>query len=72
MLESDPDDRASRLALAEDNRRLGRLSEAESALARLPSNDPDARAARVRLALDGGRMDVAADLLAKGPADHPR
>jgi tetratricopeptide (TPR) repeat protein len=71
MLRNDPDDRSSRLSLAEYLRRLGRLAEAETALAPLPDSDPEARAAHVRLALDRGAVDVAARLLAEGPADHP-
>jgi tetratricopeptide (TPR) repeat protein len=71
MLQNDPDDRSIRLALAENRRRLGRLAEAETALASLGAADPEARAARARLALDGGAVESAANLLAEGPADHP-
>jgi tetratricopeptide (TPR) repeat protein len=71
MLHNDPDDRFARLALAEDLRRLGRLAEAESALAPLSDADPDARAARGRLALDRGEAERAELLLAEGPPDHP-
>ena len=41
-LKSDPEDRWSRLALAENLRKLGRLSEAESVLRVLPSTDLEA------------------------------
>ncbi len=46
MLANDPDDRTSRLALAEDLRRLGRLGAADAALGALPVGDAGARAAR--------------------------
>ncbi len=71
MLRTDPDDRSIRLALAENLRRLGRLDEAENAVAPLPSDDPEVRAAHARLALDRGAVDAARDLLDEGPPDHP-
>ena len=71
MVQNDPDDRSARLALAENLRRLGRLAEAETALAPMSADDPEARAARARLALDRGTADLAALLLAEGPPDHP-
>jgi tetratricopeptide (TPR) repeat protein len=71
MLANDPDDRPSRLALAENLRRLGRLGEAEHVLSPLADADAEARATRVRLALDRGQLDIAAALLADGPSDHP-
>ncbi len=70
MLRNDPDDRPTRLALAENLRRLGRLDESEEMLAPMPATDPDARAERARVVLDRGDADVAAHLLAEGPADH--
>ncbi len=68
---ADPDDRWSRLSLAEAMRRLDRLGEARRILAPLPDSDPDARAARVLLAMDQGALDAAGKLLDEGPADHP-
>jgi tetratricopeptide (TPR) repeat protein len=71
MLVNDPDDRSTRLALAENLRRLGRVDAAEAVLGPLPAADAEARAARVRLALDRGMVDAATALLADGPSDHP-
>jgi tetratricopeptide (TPR) repeat protein len=59
----DPGDRASRLALAEYLRRLGRLDEADSALNVLDQTDPETRAARARVALDRGDVRGAEALL---------
>jgi predicted Zn-dependent protease len=68
---ADPDDRPSRLALAEALMRVGRLDEAEFTLAHLPAADPDARVLRFRLA-EARNDPMAADaLLDGGPADHP-
>ncbi len=64
-------ERMIRLSLAENERRLGRLAEAESVLAPLSALDPDARAVRARLAIDRGAVDVAERLLSDGPAGHP-
>ncbi len=44
-IQEDPGDRASRLALAEYFRRLGRPDEADSTLEPLPPTDPEVRAA---------------------------
>lgn len=63
FVEADPDDRWSRLALAEGLRRLARREEAEDVLKYLPDSDPDARAIRAMLALDRGDIE-AADVLA--------
>lgn len=67
---ADPEDRRSRLALAEGLRSQSRLDEAEAALAPLPDSDPDARAARALLRMDRGDPDGANALLAAG-GDHP-
>ena len=69
-LGNDPDDRWSRLALAESERRVGHFDEAQKLLAAMPDDDPDARAARAGLALERGRVDEAASLLAEGPEGH--
>jgi tetratricopeptide (TPR) repeat protein len=71
FVQADGGDRWSRLALAESLRQLGRASEANEVLARLPADDPDARAARARVALDQGDLAAVESLLAGGPADHP-
>lgn len=70
-LEADPDDRYSRLALAEDYRRLARYDDAEMILRPLPDDDADARSLRAQLALERGNQDATAALLAGGPPDHP-
>lgn len=69
-IEADPEDRVSRLALAEGLRRLGKGVEAEPLLARLPDADADARAVRAALALDRSDLDEAAGLIADGPENH--
>jgi tetratricopeptide (TPR) repeat protein len=63
-VENDPGDRASRLALAESLRRLGRLDEADHALDALAEGDPAARAERARVALDRGESSRAEALIA--------
>jgi thioredoxin-like negative regulator of GroEL len=70
-LAADPDDRYSRLALAEAQRQPGQTTAALETLAPLPDSDPDARAARTALALATGDRPAAAALLAGGPADGP-
>jgi tetratricopeptide (TPR) repeat protein len=71
-VQADPDDRASRLALADCLRRLGRLDQAKSHLDRLPATDPEARAVRVLVALDRGDSLRAQALLgADSPGDDP-
>jgi tetratricopeptide (TPR) repeat protein len=71
MLGNDSENRAIRLALAANYRRLGRLAEAEAALGPLPATDSEALAERARLAIDRGAVDEAEKLLACGPSDHP-
>jgi tetratricopeptide (TPR) repeat protein len=68
---ADPSDRASRVALAETLRQLGRREEATKVLSVLPESDPDARAVRARIALDRGEESSAEAILAGGPDDHP-
>jgi predicted Zn-dependent protease len=68
---ADPGDRWSRLALAENNRRMGLLDEAESALTGLGADDREALAARARIAFDRQEDERAERLLAAGPADDP-
>ncbi len=68
---ADPGDRWSRLALAENDRRLGLLDEAEAVLAGLAESDSEGLAARARIALDRQDVDRAKRLLADGPTDDP-
>lgn len=67
---NDADDRASRLALADGLRQLGRLDETDLVLAPLPDSDTEARVRRAQLALDRGQEERADRLLANGPEDH--
>jgi tetratricopeptide (TPR) repeat protein len=69
-VEADPDDRASRLALAEGLRRTARADRAREVLSPLGDSDPDALALRAQIALDLGERDEAARLLAGSPAAH--
>jgi tetratricopeptide (TPR) repeat protein len=68
---ADPFDRWSRLALAENYRRMGRLDDAESAIGTLASDDSDAISLRGRMALDRQDHEEAGRLLALGPRDQP-
>jgi tetratricopeptide (TPR) repeat protein len=72
FVESDPDDRMSRLGLARVLRQLGQFDRAKDCLAHLPDSDPDARACRAEIEFDRGDMEAAARLLADGPQDHPK
>jgi tetratricopeptide (TPR) repeat protein len=67
----DPGDRWSRLALSENDRRMGLLDEAESALAGLAADDSEATAARARIAFDRNDEARAEYLLTSGPAGDP-
>jgi tetratricopeptide (TPR) repeat protein len=72
FLAADPDDRASRLALAEilvDQ--PGTEAKVQGVLRDLPRSDPDATALRVRLALNRGRLDEAEAMLSGAPEGHP-
>jgi tetratricopeptide (TPR) repeat protein len=69
-VEADPDDRASRLALAEGMRRTARVERAREILAPLGDSDPDATALRARIALDRGEQEEAARLLAGPSTPH--
>ena len=62
-VQADPGDRASRLALADCLRRIGRLDQADSTLDALPPTDAAARAAKVQVALDRGDGNRAETLL---------
>ncbi|WP_165245402.1 tetratricopeptide repeat protein [Paludisphaera soli] len=70
-VEADPDDRASRLVLAEGLRRMNQVQEAKTVLASLPDSDSEALALRVMLALEGEDDDEAERLLRSAPPDEP-
>ncbi|MGZ3356656.1 MAG: tetratricopeptide repeat protein, partial [Isosphaeraceae bacterium] len=72
FVETDPEDRWSRLAIADNYRRMGLIDDAETAIAPLPDADLDALAIRVMLAVDRHQDDKAEQLLASGPAGDPR
>jgi predicted Zn-dependent protease len=67
---ADPDDRWSRLALAENLRRMGQPDRAGAVLAPLPAADPEALALRAQLALDRHDEAGASELLQAGPEGH--
>lgn len=72
FVQVDPEDRWSRLAIANDYRRMGLIDDAETAIAPLPDSDLDALAIRVMLAIDRHQDDKAEPLLASAPSDDPR
>jgi tetratricopeptide (TPR) repeat protein len=72
FLIEDPDDRASRLALATSWQLTNQLAEAEAELGPLPETDPDARALRAQFAIERGEPERAEALVREGPADHAR
>ena len=71
FVQADPDDRASRLALAEAYGSLGQYENVEAVLKHLPATDPGARAILARIAYDRGDPAAVEALLATGPDDHP-
>ncbi len=71
FVHADPEDRWSRLALAETLRQLGLHDEVASVLGRLPLSDPEARAIRVRIAADQGDVDDVERLTGDDADDHP-
>jgi tetratricopeptide (TPR) repeat protein len=70
FVQADPEDRWSRLAMAENHRRMGLLDEAAAIIAPLPEEDPEAIQLRAMLAIDRHREDEAERLLGLGPRDH--
>jgi tetratricopeptide (TPR) repeat protein len=72
FVQADPEDRWSRLDIADNYRRMGLIDDAETAIAPLPDSDLDALAIRVMLAIDRHQDDKAEQLLASGPAGDPR
>ncbi|WP_422927083.1 tetratricopeptide repeat protein [Singulisphaera sp. PoT] len=71
FIANDPDDRDSRLALADGLRQLGRMSEAAKAIAPLPDTDVQAKIRRILWAFDDGDHARAEALLADGVGDEP-
>jgi hypothetical protein len=69
--EADPEDRWSRLALAENYRLMGLTDDAEKAISTLPEIDAQARAIRVMLALDRHQDEQAQAMLAAGDELDP-
>jgi tetratricopeptide (TPR) repeat protein len=69
FIEADPEDRWSRLALAENYRRSGLYQEASDLLEPLPATDPEALANRVMVLLDRHQEQEAERLLAQAPDD---
>jgi tetratricopeptide (TPR) repeat protein len=70
-VDADPDDRWSRLALAENYRRMGRSEDALGALSDLPRSQPEVIELLARIELDRQDVDKAARLVATGPVDDP-
>jgi hypothetical protein len=68
---ADPLDRWSRLALAENYRRMGLDGEAESVLSSLSPDDNEANTLRIQIALDRHDNERADELLALAPPDDP-
>ncbi len=71
FVDADPEDRWSRLALAETLRQLGQLDEVAKVLDRLPLSDPEARAIRVRTAAERGADSEVERLTGDDADDHP-
>jgi tetratricopeptide (TPR) repeat protein len=71
LLEADPDDLWTRLALAENYRRMGRSDDAESTLAGVPPDQPEVIDLLARIALDRPDLEKAERLLAGGRSDDP-
>jgi tetratricopeptide (TPR) repeat protein len=69
-LAADPEDRRSRLALAEVLLRSNQCEESEALLRPFPDSDPDARVLRARLALDRLRLEEVHSLLDQGAVEH--
>ena len=72
FIKADPDDRFSRVALAEvlaDE--VDSEADLDDALSGLPSSDPDATAARARFAIAKGRLEDAETLLQNSPSHTP-
>ncbi|GAC1473712.1 MAG: hypothetical protein NVSMB9_22820 [Isosphaeraceae bacterium] len=70
LVEGDPNDRWSRMALATSYRLTNQFDAAEKMLLPLPDSDPDALTIRIQLALDRGRIEAAEQLARHGPDSH--
>ncbi len=70
-IEADPDDRWSRLALADNYRRMGSSDDALGALAGLPRDKPEVIDMLARIELDRQDVNQAEQLVATGPVDDP-
>jgi predicted Zn-dependent protease len=70
-VDADPDDRWSRLALAENYRRMGQSENALAALSGLPRSQPDVIDLLARIELDRHDVHKAERLAATGPVDDP-
>jgi tetratricopeptide (TPR) repeat protein len=68
---ADPEDRWSRLALAENYRRMGRSEDALAALSSLPRSQPEVIDLLARIELDRQDINKAERLVATGPFDDP-
>jgi len=68
---ADAEDRWSRLALAENLRKMGLHDTAESTLAKLPRQDPEANVIRAQIAFDRQELERANALLDRGRSDDP-
>ena len=71
FVEADPDDRLSRLTLAEAYRRLRRIDDARAVLGPLPTSDPDVRAILARIAQSRGDAGEAERLIGDDADRHP-
>src|SRR5262249_41796957 len=71
FIAADPCDRWSRLALAENYRRMGMYADAESTVTALPQEDIEAIGIRVQIALDLQELDRAERWLSLGRVDDP-
>jgi tetratricopeptide (TPR) repeat protein len=69
MVEADPEDYRSRLALSQGLRRVGRSDEAAPILDSIPESVSYAQAARAQMAIDRGDLDRAERLLADDRSD---
>lgn len=69
-LANDPSDVWTRIALAENYRRMNRYDDAEALLRELPSENADGRAALARLALERDNLARVAELVSEGPEEH--
>jgi predicted Zn-dependent protease len=68
---ADPDDRLSRLTLAEAYRRLDRVDDARTTLGPLPTADPEVRAILARIALARGDISEVERLTGDDADRHP-